>query len=61
VRVELDNGCAVDFLTTLSEDDECFHMFCPGSLYVEFSVAGGWKIGPSDKPWNGHTTNSGTG
>ena len=52
VRVELDNGCAIDFLATISDDGECFHIFCPESICVVFSPADGWQIGPSDKPWN---------
>ena len=51
VSVEFDNGFSVDFLATTSDEDEIFHMFCPGALYLEFSVRGGWKTGPADKPW----------
>ncbi|MGD0619750.1 MAG: hypothetical protein ABSB67_19045 [Bryobacteraceae bacterium] len=51
VRIEFDNGIMVDILSTISHEDESFHIFCPGSLAVTFSVRGGWKIGPSDKPW----------
>lgn len=52
VRVEFDNGIAVDFLATTSDEDECFHIFCPDKLIIVFSVVGGWQIGPSDKSWN---------
>jgi hypothetical protein len=51
VRIEFDGGIAVDFLATTSDDDHCFHIFCPGKRYIEFSVRGGWKTGPSDRPW----------
>jgi hypothetical protein len=51
VRIELDNGCAVDFLATISDDDECFHIMCPEHICIVFSPAGGWQIGPSDRPW----------
>ena len=51
VRAECDNGIAIDFLATISDDDECFHIFCPENRHVEFKVISGWKIGPSDKPW----------
>ena len=53
VNVEFDSGIAVDFLATISDGDECFHIFCPDKVYVEFSVSGGWKIGKSDIPWSG--------
>ena len=51
VRVELDNGYAVDFLATISDENECFHIFCPESICIVFSPAGGWQTGPSDRPW----------
>jgi hypothetical protein len=51
VRVELDNGVAVDFLGTSKDDDEYFHVFCPEKSYIEFSRAG-WKTGRSDEPWS---------
>jgi len=50
IRVDLDNGVAVDFLAMVS-DDECFHICCPGDIYAEFKVSSGWEIGPSNKPW----------
>lgn len=50
VRVELDNGVAVDFIGTNSDEDEYFHVFCPEKLCIEFSQAG-WIMGRSDKPW----------
>jgi hypothetical protein len=53
VRVELDNGIAVDFLATVSDEDESFHIFCPGDLYVELSARTGWRTGPSNGPWSG--------
>jgi hypothetical protein len=56
VRVNLDSGIAVDFLATASDEDESFHIFCPGERFVEFAVRGGWRTGPSDRPW----TDSGT-
>jgi hypothetical protein len=51
VRVEFDSGMAVDFLSASGEEDENFHIFCPGAMYVEFSALGGWDIGPSNEPW----------
>ncbi len=50
VRAEFDTGIAVEFLASTSDDDECFHVFGPQSLHVEFSVLEGWKIGKSNKP-----------
>ena len=51
IRVEFSNGVAVDFFAAMSDDDECFHIFCPENLFIEFSIRGGWKTGRSDKPW----------
>ena len=55
LRVELDNGVVVDFLTVNSDDDESFHVSCPGSLWVNFSATAGWTISPSDKPSTGES------
>ena len=52
VRTEFDSGVTVDFLATTSDEDECFHIFCPGKRFIEFSVRGGWKVGRADKPWS---------
>lgn len=52
IRIELDNGVAVDILPAFREDDDCFHIFCPEDRYIGFSVRGGWRIGPSNKPWS---------
>jgi hypothetical protein len=51
VQVEFDNGVFVDFLATISDEDEVLHLFCPDKLVVTFSIAEGWMVGPSDKPW----------
>jgi len=50
IRIEFDNGKAVDFLSTMSDEDEVLHIFCPDRRVVEFSVRGGWKTGPTDRP-----------
>jgi hypothetical protein len=51
VRVEFDSGVTVEFLATTSDEDERFHVFCPGERFIKFSVRHGWKVGLSDKPW----------
>jgi hypothetical protein len=56
VRIEFDNALSVDFLATISGDDECFHIFCPESLYVEFSVVSGWRLGKSNNAWEGRSS-----
>lgn len=48
VRLEMDNGVAIDFLGDPNEDDEFFHVFGPEHLYVGFTVAG-WHVGLSKK------------
>ena len=50
LRLELDNGFVVNFSGNPDDDDEYFHLFCPGEQYAEFSEAG-WTIGRSDEPW----------
>jgi hypothetical protein len=49
IRVNLDNGLAVEFFGN-TDDDEYFHVFCPESVYIEFSQKG-WQVGRSDAPW----------
>lgn len=51
VRIAFDSGITVDFLATMSDEDECFHIFGPGEVFIEFSLQGGWKKGPANKPW----------
>jgi hypothetical protein len=50
IRVNLDNGLAVEFFGNTDDDDEYFHVFCPESVYIEFSQKG-WQVGRSDVPW----------
>lgn len=51
VRLEFDSGVIIDFLTTISDEDESFHIFCPNNIYVELSWEGKWIIGKSNLPW----------
>ena len=53
ISAEFDSGIVVNFLATSSDEDERFHIFCPDSIYVEFSVGGVWRIGKSNAPWEG--------
>ena len=57
LRLELDNGVAVNFFGKSDVDDEYFHVLGPQKLYVEFSKAG-WKVGRSDEPWTSEATAS---
>jgi hypothetical protein len=57
VRVELDNGVALDFLGTNADEDEYFHVFGPENSYIQFSRAG-WETGRSDQPWVGEPEGS---
>lgn len=52
IRVETDSGVVVDFLATISDDDEYFHIFCPDNVYIELSKGGKWTIGKSNKPFH---------
>jgi len=49
VRAEFDNGMAVDFLGTTSDDDEIFYIFCPNKHVVTFSIQKGWEIDTSGR------------
>ena len=51
VRVKFRNGVFVDFLATTSYDDDLFHIFCPGNIYIQLSNGGIWRMCESDKPW----------
>ena len=49
VRAEFDTGLAVDFLATISDDDECFGvLYEPGHMAVQFAIGTGWTMGPSN-------------
>ena len=48
VRIEFDNGVFVDFLATISDEDEYFHIFCPDNVYIELSSEGKWLTGKSN-------------
>jgi hypothetical protein len=56
VRIEFDSGVAVDFLATTSDDDESLHIFCPGERLIKYSPRDGWRVGPSDRPWESSGT-----
>ena len=49
LRVELDNGVLVDFLATISDEDEILHVFMPEKIALDFTIATGWVLGPSDQ------------
>ncbi len=51
VRLIFDHGLSIDFMTTISDEDEAFHIFCPKSKYVEFTVGHGWTAGESNTAW----------
>ena len=50
LRAEFDSGLSVDFLATISDDDECFTIiYEPGHMAVQFAVGTGWTLGLSNK------------
>jgi len=51
IRATFDTGIVVDFLSTVSGDDESFHIFCPEHMCATFDAVNGWLIGKSNKPW----------
>jgi hypothetical protein len=55
VRLTFDSGIVVDFLATISRDDEYFHIRCPDKASIKLTPGGKWAIGKSDAPWTGGT------
>lgn len=51
VRVKTDSGIDIDFLATISGNDQYFHIFGPNYLYVELATGGQWTIGKSNVPF----------
>jgi len=51
LRVILENNTYVEFLQVATGEDELVHIFGPNSLYCEYAINAGWKIGRSDVPW----------
>jgi hypothetical protein len=49
IRIELTNRISIDFLCTISDIDEYFHIFCPNNKYIEYSF-NKWNICESNKP-----------
>lgn len=49
VQLKFDNGIFVDFLATISDEDEYFHIFCPDNVYIELSFDGKWSMGKSNE------------
>jgi hypothetical protein len=47
VRVRFDTGISVDFLATVSDEDEGITIFCPDNKCIQFTIGNGWKIEPS--------------
>jgi hypothetical protein len=51
VRLYFDSSIMIDFLATISDEEEgYFHIFGPENLYVELSKGGVWTIGKSNEP-----------
>lgn len=50
IRVELDNGVSVDFLTTYGYQDELIHAFFPHKVAITYSCRNGWNVSRSDQP-----------
>ena len=51
ISVFFSGGQEIQFMALISEDDEIFHVFCPGFTFVEFNPRKGWTLGVSNKPW----------
>lgn len=44
IRVVCDNNLIIDFLVTVNDDDDLFHIFCPNNIYIELLSGGKWDI-----------------
>jgi len=51
IRVEFGSKIIIDFMALSSDDDESFHIFAPNKVCADFVPYRGWKIGPSNAPW----------
>lgn len=51
IRVKFDSGLLLDVFSLTNDDDESFHVFCPNNIFVKFLPGCGWKVGPSNVPW----------
>src|SRR5581483_11962514 len=51
VGLEFSDGASVEFLSATADEDESFHIFCPGDNYISFSARDGWKVGRASAPW----------
>jgi len=47
MQAVFDSGVIVDFMSASSDDDEFFHIFCPGNVCLTYSLQSGWKASPS--------------
>jgi hypothetical protein len=43
-RIQFDTGIIVEFLCTVSDEEETLHIFCPDDVCVTFDVVNGWLI-----------------
>lgn len=50
VILNFSDSVEVQFLKTISDDDESFHIFCPNNIYIYLTAAGKLKIKKSDEP-----------
>lgn len=55
IQVVLRDDMIIQFINTISDEDETFHMFCPDNTCVIFSTEGSWEVGPSNEPWPGES------
>ena len=51
IRITLSCGTKIDFLCTISEDDEVLHVFFPSKEVAVFTAMDGWRLGRSDEAW----------
>ena len=51
VRVSFEDGIFVEFLATISDDDEYFHVFGPDNFHIDLSRNGKWTVSKSNEPY----------
>ena len=50
VAAQLTDGLIVEFLATISYDDETFHLFAPDNMFISYSVRKAWECSRTDVP-----------
>lgn len=50
IRITLDDGTFVEFMCASNDDENMFHIFGPGHLFLGYKPTDGWRLGKSNEP-----------